>query len=1227
MTEATHNLENGPPPPSAPPAADVTQKFSANLAPKTVADTDARKNAKIEIPRLGPDCAWCAELWRDFQIRHETARPVAPGLVVADAHNPHIRREVSVKMLVADKPEEHEIRRFSAEARILGQLEHPNIIPVHIMAKDEQGRPFYIMKKLQGATLRETLDGIAAGLKTPLGAAGIGELLMLFLKICEGVSFAHEKGVVHGQLDSAAVHIGEFGEAIISNWSACRLLAGHKIVLTPEQLQLDPDAQAPGRQALDLVPAAKRPDVRNDIHDLGRLLCEMLTLRRPAPPASAIHKLPSRQLPHCGGNRLPRTLGAITAKATAKNPVSRYQTVAQMAADIEAFMQGMPTVAEKRKRLHQAWLFIKRARHQIIILLLAGAVLSAAAGFALTMLFQHRLETARWGPPVVVEDFAEGDGGWRQRWQVHSGNFKSVDGRLITVPGAGDQFLIFLKNKLHGPTTIEFDGECLPGASVGDLSVVWSADGTLDNALLLQTGSWYNTAARITRNSQGRKQQLDYVSFRLSPERRYSIRAEIDETRYTLWVNNIKICEYQDVVPFYSGYVGLYGYFPGKAFGNVRIRSKGVPRQVDSIAVADVLLKLGNYAKAVQEYQNIENSHFGRQVAFHAAFRRGLAHYLSGNRHEAYAVWQQLVGSPVSLAAEAQLLEKLFEEGAHGRISQEITSLLSRSDPITAKQLAAKWNGMAAQTLKADWRLSRTYGNLGMSLFGNEQSQGQMLAALLNAQGRYEEALSHYPVQSDVMATALRELGRPDELRRRCPDLRWSTAWALLQCGEYEELQRNFQNYGTFALQAMLASGKAKDVPKRFPDDRHAQAQALLFSGQYSKLLKEFPEQQAACAEALLRTGKPEKVLENYAGLSSAATTALRMLGRGLEIPALYPENREAAAEALLELGRLDEVAENYPDQRRQWLLAMLRAGRAAKVLEMFPENRSMCAQAMLSLGRFDEVVRDYPEQQQQAAGALLQQRLFDNVLQDYPESQQECAWALLHADRAPGAVAANYPGQRQIAATELLLQGNFADVIHLYPEQRELCGMALLLDAGPQEALRRYPEQHRVRLLGRAGRALKDFNSARAKSADLALAEFSAAIASGIDPDAAPLLPLLRWLLKDRESSLAEAYGITLQAGQRDADMQRQSYTMEFILGKISEAEFMAQPAKLGAISRLILAKAIKTEITLAQAEAGKLYREYLDRPPRRRGLTPLTDLFVRWRLGKIEEEAAGAE
>ena len=136
------------------------------------------------------------------------------GAVLA-ASDVKLGRSVAMKVMLRRQASEEEELRFLQEARVLGQLAHPNIVPVHDVGKDEQGRLFYTMKLVQGGTLHDVIGRLQAGDRETVAKYPLNALLTIFQKVCDAVGFAHSRGIIHRDLKPQNIMVGEFGEVLV----------------------------------------------------------------------------------------------------------------------------------------------------------------------------------------------------------------------------------------------------------------------------------------------------------------------------------------------------------------------------------------------------------------------------------------------------------------------------------------------------------------------------------------------------------------------------------------------------------------------------------------------------------------------------------------------------------------------------------------------------------------------------------------------------------------------------------------------------------------------------------------------------------------------------------------------------------------------------------------------------------------------------------------------------
>ena len=125
-----------------------------------------------------------------------------------------LERRVALKVLSIPDTGGTLAARMEQEARVVARLEHPSIVPIHDVGRLDDGRVYYVMKFVEGVTLDEYVGT----------HQNLFERLRTFQKICEGIAFAHARGVVHRDLKPSNVMVGSYGEALIMDWGIAKVL-------------------------------------------------------------------------------------------------------------------------------------------------------------------------------------------------------------------------------------------------------------------------------------------------------------------------------------------------------------------------------------------------------------------------------------------------------------------------------------------------------------------------------------------------------------------------------------------------------------------------------------------------------------------------------------------------------------------------------------------------------------------------------------------------------------------------------------------------------------------------------------------------------------------------------------------------------------------------------------------------------------------------------------------
>ena len=160
--------------------------------------------------------------------RYAITKPLAAGgmgaVLAIEDHD--FRRGAAMKVIhgkFAQNPEA--VERFLAEAQVTAQLEHPNIVPIHDLGVMDDGTLYFTMKLIEGQSVGGVVKALKAGDAAALARWTEEEKILTFLKILDGVGFAHSRGVVHRDIKPDNVMIGAHGEVLVVDWGIAKVLS------------------------------------------------------------------------------------------------------------------------------------------------------------------------------------------------------------------------------------------------------------------------------------------------------------------------------------------------------------------------------------------------------------------------------------------------------------------------------------------------------------------------------------------------------------------------------------------------------------------------------------------------------------------------------------------------------------------------------------------------------------------------------------------------------------------------------------------------------------------------------------------------------------------------------------------------------------------------------------------------------------------------------------------
>ncbi|MEM7474459.1 MAG: protein kinase [Planctomycetota bacterium] len=317
--------------------------------------------------------------------------------VVFLAEDSQLRRKVALKQIKPERADESVYReKFSQEAEITGQLEHPGIVPIYALGTDANGRPYYAMRFIEGESLRDRIKDfhkLLADRKIRFDGPELRELLRRFIDVCNAVAYAHERGVLHRDLKPGNVMLGKFGETLLVDWGLAKTLGSPE---SEEEVQLEesthskqPLSGSDTREGQFLGTAAYAPpeqlegrinelSERTDVYSLGAILHEILTGKPPVSSASSTSEAVQRigevqsRLSTLPGR--PKPLVAIAQKALQIDPEDRFLAATNLKIDVQNWLDDS-RVAAYAEPIHEA-LFRWSRQHRTAAL---SAVITVAA--------------------------------------------------------------------------------------------------------------------------------------------------------------------------------------------------------------------------------------------------------------------------------------------------------------------------------------------------------------------------------------------------------------------------------------------------------------------------------------------------------------------------------------------------------------------------------------------------------------------------------------------------------------------------------------------------------------------------------------------------------------------------------------------------------------------------------------------------------------------------------
>jgi len=335
------------------------------------------------------------------------------GLVYLAEQQQPVRRQIALKIVKPGMDSKEILARFEAERQALALLDHPNIAKIFDAGSTDAGRPYFVMEHIDGLPITEYCDN---------HRLTIEERLRVFVKVCEAVQHAHQKGIIHRDIKPTNILVcSQDGQAVpkIIDFGVAKAIGQpltEKTLFTARgQLVGTPEYMSP--EQVDL--ASRDIDTRSDVYSLGAVLYELVTGALPFEAetlrGSGIEKMrqtirkqdplrPSTRLSRLGDeaheiarNRrtdkdaltrcIRRELEWIPLKAMCKERAERYRSASELADDIQNYLAGAPLIAGPESTAYRIKKVLRTHRAPvatgavILATLLVGLIVSTAMYF------------------------------------------------------------------------------------------------------------------------------------------------------------------------------------------------------------------------------------------------------------------------------------------------------------------------------------------------------------------------------------------------------------------------------------------------------------------------------------------------------------------------------------------------------------------------------------------------------------------------------------------------------------------------------------------------------------------------------------------------------------------------------------------------------------------------------------------------------------------------------
>ncbi|MDB4927666.1 MAG: Serine/threonine protein kinase PrkC, regulator of stationary phase [Myxococcaceae bacterium] len=381
--------------------------------------TMAAEDLRFSLPRVSdagprgtvlPLWQGGAAVFRAGQLRYERLRALGEGGMgeVALARDHDIDRRVAIKRLRPEHANASALLRFAQEVRTIGSLEHPNIVPVHDVGVDEEGKHYFVMKYVEGDTLETIIERLQARDPATERRFPLEVRAQVFLGVLRAVQYAHARGIMHRDIKPANIMIGPYGEVMVMDWGLARPVRNAELAALPDDHSRPVDGAASSLETQHgavmgtphyMSPEQARGETdqineRSDVYSLSVMFHELMSLRHYLDGKNGVHAVLAavatvkdrsvvEWVADAAATGAPMEYLHFIRKGVSARASDRYADAGQMAGELEDILSGRIKVQchiSGTKRLgHMLMHAIDRHPLVASVFVLLGALSAVAA--------------------------------------------------------------------------------------------------------------------------------------------------------------------------------------------------------------------------------------------------------------------------------------------------------------------------------------------------------------------------------------------------------------------------------------------------------------------------------------------------------------------------------------------------------------------------------------------------------------------------------------------------------------------------------------------------------------------------------------------------------------------------------------------------------------------------------------------------------------------------------